>query len=98
MHAHTSGAGVQPGDGGRQPHEHAAIKHWLERSGASPLKNLELQSGTLLPNHALRAAIREWQEQQHREAGADGHRLNDLDWLSASDALPASTSQVNEKG
>lgn len=46
-------------------YEHQAIKRWIESGKKiSPVTKLKLSHAHLLPNHALRAAIQNWLEQQ----------------------------------
>lgn len=52
-------------------YERSAIELWLGKRRTSPLTNLPLPSGSLTPNHALRSAVREWQQRgAHTMAGA----------------------------
>lgn len=43
------------------------IEMWLELNNTSPLTNLTLEDQRLIPNHALRKAIGEWQEWQKQQ-------------------------------
>eukprot|EP00270_Netrium_digitus_P021960 TRINITY_DN9660_c0_g2_i4.p1 TRINITY_DN9660_c0_g2~~TRINITY_DN9660_c0_g2_i4.p1 ORF type:complete len:545 (+),score=192.71 TRINITY_DN9660_c0_g2_i4:210-1637(+) len=45
-------------------YEQVAIQQWLEKSDRSPMTNMKLPSKDLVPNHAVRSMIREWQERQ----------------------------------
>jgi hypothetical protein len=46
-------------------YEYASIKRWFDNNhNTSPMTNLPLEHLDLLPNHAIRSAIREWQERQ----------------------------------
>jgi len=48
-------------------YERDAIEDWLSSHNTSPKTNEELQTSALFPNHNLRAAIEEWQN-EHIEA------------------------------
>ncbi|KAF7806759.1 U-box domain-containing protein 34 [Senna tora] len=41
-------------------YEYRAIKAWLNKHNVSPVTKVRLQRSTLIPNHTLRSAIREW--------------------------------------
>jgi hypothetical protein len=44
-------------------YESKALREWFDSGHAtSPMTNLKLEHCNLLPNHALRSAIQEWQQ------------------------------------
>ncbi|KAI5067997.1 hypothetical protein GOP47_0016342 [Adiantum capillus-veneris] len=43
-------------------YEHDAVKAWLQGHDTSPMTNLTLSHKNLIPNHTLRATIKEWYE------------------------------------
>ncbi|KAK6260671.1 hypothetical protein SCA6_015145 [Theobroma cacao] len=43
-------------------YEASALRGWLADHDSSPMTNLRLSHRNLVPNHALRSAIREWQQ------------------------------------
>ena len=47
-----------------------AIAEWLKKSQNSPKTNLLLPSKQLLPNHALKAIIRDWLQRHPSHASA----------------------------
>lgn len=57
-------------------YERSSIQRWLDQRSADavysdPKTGTKLESTTLTPNQALRAAIEEWKEQKHQELLAD---------------------------
>jgi hypothetical protein len=51
-------------------YERKAIAEWLKKSQNSPKTNLLLPSKQLLPNHALKAIIRDWLQRHPSHASA----------------------------
>ena len=49
-------------------YERSAIENWLRQSQKSPKTNALLPSKMLLPNHALRGMIMEWEERRQKAA------------------------------
>ncbi|KAI9112552.1 hypothetical protein K1719_016475 [Acacia pycnantha] len=45
-------------------YEYRAIKAWLSKHDVSPVTKLTMQHSTLIPNHTLRSAIKEWRSGQ----------------------------------
>ena len=43
-----------------QTYEREAIARWLKRKKTSPLTGVTLESAALIPNHALRKLIQDW--------------------------------------
>ena len=50
-------------------YERAAIRHWLASANTSPVTNRQLSDRTLLPNHAVKAAVAALKERQRRAQG-----------------------------
>ena len=43
-------------------YEATELQGWLENHDTSPMTNLRLQNHDLIPNHPLRSAIQQWQQ------------------------------------
>ena len=45
-------------------YDRAAITRWLQDHNTSPKTGMPLEHTNLVPNHALRSAIQDWQQEQ----------------------------------
>ena len=65
-------------------YERDSIQRWLEKRSTDavftdPKTGTKLESTTLTPNQALRAAIDEWKEQKHQVLGQEKGLIEDTD-------------------